>query len=66
VTVRDWDTLAGSTVGELRDRGVYTLAIVRDGGGYAANPGPERRLAPGETLIVSGSAALLATLREGL
>ena len=65
VTARDGDTIAGSTVGELRDRGVYTLAIVRDEGGYSANPGPDRRLVAGETLIVSGSAATLAALRDG-
>ncbi len=65
VTARDGDTIAGSTVGELRDRGVYTLAIVRDEGGYSANPGPDRRLVAGETLIVSGSAATLAALRAG-
>ncbi len=63
VTVRDGDSIAGCTVGELRDRGIFTLAVVRDGGGYAANPGPERRLAPGETLIVSGSADTLTSLR---
>ncbi|MGC8633266.1 MAG: potassium channel family protein [Candidatus Limnocylindrales bacterium] len=64
LTAREGDSITGSSVGELRDRGIFTLAIVRPEGGYAANPGPERRLAAGETLIVSGSAATLAALLE--
>jgi voltage-gated potassium channel len=65
VTAREGDSIAGSSVGELRDRGIFTLAIVREAGGYAANPAPERRIVAGETLIVSGSAATLAALRGG-
>lgn len=64
VTVRPGDSLAGRSVGELRDRGVFTLAVVRDGGGYEANPAPDRALAVGETVIVSGSSAMLTELRE--
>lgn len=63
-TAREGDSITGSSVGELRERGIFTLAIVLPEGGYAANPGPERRLAAGETLIVSGSAATLASLLE--
>jgi voltage-gated potassium channel len=65
VTAHDGDAVAGRTVGELRDSGIFTLAIVPPAGGYAANPPPERRVVAGEVVIVSGSAATLAALREG-
>ena len=64
VTAREGDAIAGSTVGELRGRGIFTLAVVRGDGGYDANPEPDRRLAAGETVIVSGAATLLSALRE--
>lgn len=53
--------LDGRTVGELRERGVFTLAIVT-GEGYEPHPPDDRRLAPGEGLVVSGASAAL----EGL
>ncbi len=56
--------LAGSTVGDLRERGVHALAIVRGERDYEANPKSDRRLAAGEHLIVSGSAEVLLTLRD--
>lgn len=65
VTAREGDSIVGASVGELRDRGIFTLAVVRADHGYDANPAPDRRLAAGETVIVSGGAALLGTLREG-
>ena len=65
VTAREGDSVAGRTVGELREDGIFTLAIVPPTGGYAANPRPERRVVAGEILIVSGSAAIVAALRDG-
>jgi voltage-gated potassium channel len=56
--------LDGRTVGELRDEGIFTLAIVRSPDDYEANPAPERALQSGESLVVSGSTERLATLRE--
>jgi voltage-gated potassium channel len=48
--------LDGVTVAGLRERGLFVLAILTDDGRYAANPGDDRRLAVGETIIASGSA----------
>jgi voltage-gated potassium channel len=59
------DSLEGRTVSELRDRGIFTLAIVRDDDTYDANPARDRRIVAGETLIVSGSAQTMAELRGG-
>jgi voltage-gated potassium channel len=56
--------LDGRTVGELRDEGIFTLAIVRSPGDYEANPPPDRALESGESLVVSGSTERLAALRE--
>jgi len=56
--------LDGRTVGELRDEGIFTLAIVRSPGDYDANPAPDRSLQSGESLVVSGSTERLAALRE--
>jgi voltage-gated potassium channel len=56
--------LDGRTVGELRNDGVYTLAVVRGDTEYDANPPPDRVLAAGESLVVSGSTEQLAVLRE--
>lgn len=63
VEVAAGSTLDGSTVEALRDRGAHVLAVVRGERDYEANPPGDRRLAPGEVLIVSGSAEMLATLR---
>jgi len=54
----------GRTVGALRDEGVFTLAVVHGAGEYEANPPPDRVLAAGESLVVSGSTERLAALRE--
>ncbi|HLO36679.1 MAG TPA: potassium channel protein, partial [Candidatus Deferrimicrobium sp.] len=56
--------LAGRTVGQLRDEGVFSLAIVRGDADYEANPPTERVLAAGDTLVVSGSTQRMTALRE--
>jgi len=56
--------LDGASVGDLREQNVFVLAVVRGEREYEANPPADRRLAAGETLIVSGSAAQLETLRD--
>lgn len=56
--------LEGRTVGELREQGIFALAIVRGERDYVANPSAGRRLAAGESLIVSGSAESLRILGE--
>jgi voltage-gated potassium channel len=62
--VADGGPLVGRTVGALTADGVFTLAIVRGEGDYEANPPPERVLAAGESLVVSGSTERLQALRE--
>ena len=57
--------LADTTVGALRETGVFVLAIVTGSRKYEANPHANRVLRAGETLIVSGSASRLKELREG-
>jgi voltage-gated potassium channel len=64
VTLTPGGGVVGRSVGSLRDQGIYTLAVVPESGAYEANPGADRVLAAGESLIVSGSAASLAWLRE--
>jgi len=56
--------LSGRTVGDLREEGIFTLAIVRGEGEYEANPPPDRALTAGESLVVSGSTERLTALRE--
>ena len=53
----------GTTVGALRDSGVFVLAIVQGERSYDANPPADRVLRSGETLVVSGSVARLRELR---
>jgi voltage-gated potassium channel len=55
--------IAGTTVGALRDSGVFVLAIVQGERSYEANPPAGRILKTGETLIASGSVARLRELR---
>jgi voltage-gated potassium channel len=64
VTTTREGSIVGRTVGDLREQGIFTLAIVRETDEYDANPEPDRALVAGESLIVSGSAATLAWLRE--
>jgi len=64
ITVRPAGSLMGQTVGSLRDRGIFVLAIVLGTRDYAPNPSAERFLRAGEEVIVSGSADVLRALRE--
>jgi voltage-gated potassium channel len=50
----------GRTVGELADRGIFTLAIVRGPRDLDPHPGREHRLAAGDELIVAASTDTLA------
>jgi voltage-gated potassium channel len=63
--VRVGGPLEGRTVAELRGGGIFALAVVTGPGTYEANPPDGRRLAAGESLVVSGSSAALLPLREG-
>ena len=63
VEVAAGSPLDGETVEGLQDRGAHVLAIVRGEGDYEANPPGDRRLGPGEVLILSGSAEVLGTFR---
>lgn len=56
--------LAGTTVAELRSRGLATMAIRHAVGNYEANPPEDRVLWEGEALIVSGSTAAIDALFE--
>jgi voltage-gated potassium channel len=56
--------LDGRTVGQLRDEGIFTLALVAGPKAYEANPPADRVLVAGESLVVSGSADTLRSLRE--
>ena len=62
--VAEGGPLAGRSVGELRDDGIFTLTIVHAGGQYEPNPPPDRILVAGESLVVSGSTERLTGLRE--
>ena len=64
VEVSAGSPLESKSVGDLRDRGVYPLAIFRPDGAYDAHPPPERRIQAGESLILSGSAKMLAEVLE--
>jgi voltage-gated potassium channel len=64
VAVRAAGPLDGQTVGALRDRGVFSLAVVRGDRDYEPNPSADRVLRAGENLILSGSAETLRGLRD--
>ncbi len=64
VKVTGGGPLDGRTVGDLRADGVFTLAILPDGGEYQPNPPDDRRLVAGENLVLSGSAGRLEALRD--
>jgi len=64
ITVRPAGSLMGQTVGGLRDRGIFVLAIVLGTRDYAPNPPADRFLKAGDEVIVSGSADTLRELRE--
>ncbi len=63
VVVRPGGPLDGQTVGALRDRGIFALAVVRGDRDYEPNPAADRNLRSGENIIVSGSADILRELR---
>jgi voltage-gated potassium channel len=56
--------LDGMTVGQLLERGIFTLAVVRGPGEWDAHPPAERPLQPGEELILSASRDTLRSLVE--
>ena len=56
--------LAGRRVEDLRDRGVFVLAVVDGRGELLANPSADRVLDAGESLIASGSTNALLELRK--
>ncbi len=58
-------TLAGRTIGELRERGVLTLAVLHAPGEYEPNPPDARVVQDGEHLIVSGATEVLDRLAAG-
>lgn len=63
--VADGGPLAGQTVADLAGRGIHVMAIVTHGPGqFDTLPTMNRVLAPGDTLIVSGTAEVLKALRE--
>jgi voltage-gated potassium channel len=64
VEVEEGGPLVGRTVGDLRAQGVFTLAILPQGGKYQANPTDDRTLAAGESLVLSGTTARLQELRN--
>jgi voltage-gated potassium channel len=54
--------LAGRTVGELRSRGVFTLAVFLGEERHEAHPADDRAFAAGESIVVTGPAAELRTI----
>jgi voltage-gated potassium channel len=54
--------LTGRTIGELRARGVLTLAVLHAPGEYEPNPPDNRTVEDGEHLIVSGATDVLDQL----
>lgn len=62
VTVGGW--LDGRTVGELRARGVFTLAVFLGEERHEAHPSDDRAFAPGESIVVTGPSAELRTVSQ--
>jgi voltage-gated potassium channel len=62
IAVDEASSLVGVTVGELREDGVITLAILQADGAYEANPPGSRAIAAGESVIASGSTEALLAL----
>jgi voltage-gated potassium channel len=57
--------LAGQTVADLIGRGIHVMAVVTHGPRpFQTNPPMDRKLEPGDQLIVSGTAEVLRPLRE--
>jgi voltage-gated potassium channel len=62
--VVEGDSMAGQTVGTLGERGIHVLAIAHGPQDYETNPAADRRLQPGDHLIVSGAAEALDEIRS--
>jgi voltage-gated potassium channel len=62
VTEGSW--LAGRTVGELRSRGVFTLAVFLGEDRHEAHPADDRAFAAGESIVVTGPTAELRTVSQ--
>jgi TrkA-C domain len=64
--VEDGDWLADRTLRELRlrDEGVIVLGVSRGGGEYLGAPGPDTRIAAGDTLVLYGRDERLEELDE--
>jgi voltage-gated potassium channel len=56
--------LEARTVRELREQGIFVLAMAHAEGGYEPHPPDQRRLEADETVIVSGSVESLGRLRR--
>jgi len=54
--------LEGRTVGELRSRGIFTLAVFLGEERHEAHPADDRAFAAGESIVVTGPAAELRTI----
>ena len=63
IVVRHDGPLDGVTVGSLRERGVFTLAIVTPDA-LEPHPPDDRRVRAGEGLVVSGAAGPLGDLER--
>ena len=64
IEVAPGGALESRSVGQLREEGLFVLAIVPGPGRYEPHPGDDRRLQAGEGLIVSGSVDALARAQE--
>lgn len=56
--------LDGKAVGDLRAEGIFVLAVFQGERRHIANPPDSRTLAPGESIVLSGPAEALRSLRE--
>ncbi len=56
--------LAGRTVRELRDRGVFTLAVFLGEERHEAHPSDDRAFVAGESIVVTGPTAELRTVSQ--
>ena len=62
IPVGDDSRLVGMTVGMLRDKGIFTLAILKESRRYDHRPPNERVIEDGDHLIVSGASEALRVL----
>ncbi|WOP18153.1 potassium channel protein [Raineyella sp. LH-20] len=56
--------LVGTTVGALRARGIFTLAIIEESRRYDHRPSDDRRIDAGDHLIVSGTSETLRAIDQ--